>query len=133
MSKVINQNDLWHVIKAIIDQDDKTYLIKHHLESFNDFIQNKIPDIISQSNPLSIFHEYNSDTNDYKYEIVINFKNSRISKPFITENDGSSKPMYPSDARFRNMSYSSSLYIDLDIEILLNPMDENKSVICTSK
>ena len=58
MSKGINTNDIWYIIKSLLDQDNKTYLIKHHLESFNDFIENKIPDIISQLNPLSIFHEY---------------------------------------------------------------------------
>ena len=130
MSKGINQSDLWCVIKSLIDQDDKTYLIKHHIESFNDFIESKIPIIISQQNPLSIFHEYNSETNKYKYEIVINFVNSRITKPYINENDGSTKPMYPADARLRNMSYSSSLFIDLEIIIWLNPMDEDKSLIC---
>ena len=130
MSKGINQSDLWCIIKSLLDQDDKTYLIKHHIESFNDFIENKIPLIISQQNPLSIFHEYNSETNKYKYEIVINFVNSRITKPYINENDGSTKPMYPSDARFRNMSYSSSLFIDLEILTWLNPMDEDKSLIC---
>jgi DNA-directed RNA polymerase II subunit RPB2 len=130
MSKGINQNDIWHIIKSLLHQDDKTYLIKHHLESYNDYIENKIPELISQSNPLSIFHEYNSETNNYKYEIVINFMNSRIYKPVITENDGSTKPMYPSEARFRNMSYSSTLYIDLEIQIWLNPMCEDKSLIC---
>ena len=131
MSKGINQNDIWCIIKSLLEQDNKTYLIKHHLDSFNDFIEHKIPKLIHQSNPLSIFHEYESETNTYKFEIILNFSNNKLSKPSIIENDGSSTTMYPRDACLRNLSYSSSLYIDLDIEIYLNPMNEKtKEVIC---
>ncbi len=130
MSKGFNPDDIWYIIKSMLEQDNKTYLIKHHLDSYNDFIETKIPDIISQNNPLSIFHDYDTETNSYKFEIIMNFVNSKITKPYIIENDGSTKPMYPHDARFRNMSYSSSLFIDLEIEIWHNPMSDTKDIIC---
>ena len=131
MSTGINQNDVWCIIKSLLEQDNSTYLIKHHLDSFNDFIENKIPKLMNQCNPLSIFHEYESETNTYKFEIILNFSNTKLSKPYITENDGSTTQMLPKDASLRNLSYSSSLYIDLQIEIWLNPMiEDKKELIC---
>mgnify|MGYP006082183855 CR=1 FL=1 len=128
MSK-INKNDVWYIVKAMLDSDNKKYLIKHHIDSFNDFIENKIPCIITNSNPLSIYHDYNSESNSYTYEIVVNFINTYYTKPQISENDGSIKKMYPHDARIRNLNYTSKLYVDIEVIVWKNPTDENKTKI----
>ncbi len=48
-------------------------------------------------------------------EIVVHFQNVSIRKPTIFENNGALTPMYPSDARYRNFTYSAPLYVDLEI------------------
>ena len=65
---------------------------------------------------------YISQTNTFKYEIVIKFVNNYLNKPLINENNGSTSPMFPNDARLRNLSYSSSLYVDIEVEVYSNPM-----------
>ena len=127
MSK-ISQNDVWFIIKSMLESDNNKYLIKHHIDSFNDFIDNKIPTTILNSSPLSIFHDYNSEINNYKYEISINFVNSYYTKPYISENDGSIKPLYPYDARMRNFTYSSTLFIDIEISVWENPTQDKKRI-----
>ena len=57
-------------------------------------MKNKIPIIIKQFNPLSIFHGYDEDTNTYNYEIRVEFTDSYFTKPMIYENDGSTKLIY---------------------------------------
>ena len=52
-------------------------------------------------------------------EVIVNFQNVTIRKPTIIENNGAITPMYPNDARLRNFTYSSPVYIDLDITITL--------------
>ena len=42
--------DTWTIIDSYF-RDNKNYLVKHHLDSFNDFIGNKIPLILQQYNP----------------------------------------------------------------------------------
>ena len=126
MSK-INQNDIWCIIKSMLDSDKKKYLIKHHIDSFNDFIDNKIPNTILKVSPLSIFHDYDPAMNHYKYEISINFINSYYTKPYISENDGSVKPLFPYDARMRNFTYSSTLYVDIEISVWKNPTQEDRT------
>ena len=125
MSKM-NQDDVWCVIKSMLDSDKKKYLIKHHIDSFNDFIENKIPCIIKNSNPLSIYHDYNTELNNYKYEIVVNFVNTYYTKPQISENDGSIKKMFPQDARNRNLNYTSTLYVDIEVIVWENPNSDDK-------
>ena len=125
MSK-INKTDVWYIIKAMIASDRNKYLIKHHIDSFNDFIENKIPCIITNSNPLSIYHDYNTELNNYKYEIVVNFINVYYTKPQLSENDGSVKQMFPSDARNRNLNYTSTLYVDIEVIVWENPNSEDR-------
>jgi DNA-directed RNA polymerase II subunit RPB2 len=46
-------------------------------------------------------------------EVCIEFANVQIRKPTIFENNGAVTPMYPNDARLRNMSYAAPVYTDI--------------------
>jgi DNA-directed RNA polymerase II subunit RPB2 len=129
----INNDDIWQVIQKMMNQYSGKQLIRHHIDSFNDFMDNKIPCIIQQSNPISIFHHYRPKDNNYKYEIRIKFVNSYNTNPMICENDGSTKPMYPHEARLRNLTYSAPLYVDIEMEIVENPMTEDRTTISNKR
>ena len=64
----ITMEDTWSVIDSHFTQYGNKIFIKHQLDSYNDFIINKIDDIITQSNPLIVYHELIEDLNKYKYE-----------------------------------------------------------------
>ena len=117
MEKFNYDLDTWKVIESYITENNFKNLIRHHIDSFNEFTDIKIEQIVKQSNPLLIFNDYDEETNSYKYEININFGNIYFNKPIIYENNGSTKIMFPNDARLRNLSYSSQLLIDLSIDI----------------
>tara|TARA_Y100001970_G_scaffold284652_1_gene402458 strand:- start:2160 stop:7364 length:5205 start_codon:yes stop_codon:yes gene_type:complete len=112
----------WEVIKALFKQSNGNYLIRHQIDSYDDFINNKIPNIISQFNPVTICNKYDPELNKFKYEIHVVFGKIYLGKPKIFENNGSSKIMFPIDARKRNLSYSSSLYID--VSFIMKALDE---------
>ena len=46
-------------------------------------------------------------------EVCVEFANVQIRKPTIFENNGAVTPMYPNDARLRNMTYASPVYTDI--------------------
>ena len=117
MEKFNYDLDTWKVIESYLKENKYKNLVRHHIDSFNEFTDIKIEQIVKQSNPLLIFNNYDEETNSYKYEININFGNIYFNKPIIYENNGSTKLMYPTDARLRNLSYSSQLLIDLSIDI----------------
>jgi len=117
MEKFNYDLDTWKVIESYLKENNYKNLVRHHIDSFNEFTDIKIEQIVKQSNPLLIFNNYDEETNTYKYEININFGNIYFNKPIIYENNGSTKLMYPNDARLRNLSYSSQLLIDLSIDI----------------
>jgi DNA-directed RNA polymerase II subunit RPB2 len=46
-------------------------------------------------------------------EVCMEFANVQIRKPTIFENNGAVTPMYPNDARLRNMTYAAPVYTDI--------------------
>ena len=75
--------NLYDYEKFTFDVMDKMfendYIVKKiQQDSYNDFISNLIPIIISQYNPLTYKYE---DDEGKKYEIQLNIKNSRLLYP----------------------------------------------------
>lgn len=117
-SKEINDSETpWIFIESYFKQKHLKQLVKHQLESYNYFVNNQIQNTIDMFNPLLISseHDYIKDLNLHRLEIEINFENLCIYRPQIYENNGSTKIMFPQEARLRNISYSSAMTIDLDI------------------
>lgn len=52
----------------------------------------------------------------YEYEIQMTFENLSFRKPTIFENNGAILPMMPNDARLRNLTYASPLFVDVRIK-----------------
>ena len=111
--------DTWDVIKLHFKNNN--VLVKHHIDSFDDFMNKKVGEIVKQFNPLSIYNNYNPDTNTYENEIRISFGDVYFSKPLIHENDGSTKVMTPYAARMRSMSYSAPISVDFSATVIKDP------------
>ena len=106
------EKDTWKINEILIKEN----LVNHLIESFNNFIDINIPEIISQSSPQIIQYDFVPELNKYKKEIHIYFEDHFLEEPTIYENDGSYKTMTPSIARTRQLTYSSPLYINLRIK-----------------
>lgn len=105
----------WEVIDKYFRYNKGYQLIKHQTESFNDFLLNKLEQIIEGFNPIEIHHQYIPEEDKFKYILTIELKNPVLAKPTISEKDGSVKIMTPNDARQRNFTYSSNLTVDMYI------------------
>lgn len=105
----------WKIIEKFFTINHGYTLIKHQIESFNDFILRKIPKIIEGFNPIESYYQWLPESEKYKYILIIELLNPQLNKPIICEKDGSTKIMTPHDARQRNFTYNSILNIDLNI------------------
>lgn len=105
----------WDVIDKFFEYNRGYQLVKHQIESFNDFILRKLDQILDGFNPIEIMHLYDAELEKFKYILVIEIKNPVLGKPLIYEKDGSTKIMTPNDARLRNFTYSAQLSADVYI------------------
>jgi DNA-directed RNA polymerase II subunit RPB2 len=53
---------------------------------------------------------------NHEYEVQITFENISLRKPTIFENNGAILPMMPNDARLRNLTYASPLFVDVRVK-----------------
>ena len=108
----------WKVIDKLF-KSNQNYLVKHHLDSYNDFFKNDLVKIIKENNPIKLIKNQDPKTKQYnnRCELYLGGKSgNRIyyGKPIIVEND-ENKLMYPNTARLRNMTYSFSIHYDLEV------------------
>jgi DNA-directed RNA polymerase II subunit RPB2 len=90
----------------------KNVLVGHQIHSFNNFINNIIPNILSQFFPIKL----NYNVNIIK-SVELRITNIIIGKPISTENNGCKKLLTPTMARDKNTSYLLPIYLDLESEI----------------
>lgn len=108
--------NIWKVVNNLYFENKGYQLVKHLIESYNDFVSTKIENVIDGFNTIEVFHEYLPEVGKFKYVIEIDILNPVISKPLIYENDGSTKIMIPNDARNRNFTYAAPLFVNMDIK-----------------
>jgi DNA-directed RNA polymerase II subunit RPB2 len=104
----------WDIIESYYDKSHLEKLVRHQLESYNYFISSDIQRTIQMFNPVVISTEL-EDNETSKIDTTIHFTNFKILRPQIFENNGSSKIMYPNEARLRNFTYSSQMTVDINI------------------
>ena len=121
----------WILIETYFKHKHLKQLVKHQLESYNYFVNNQIQQTIEMFNPLLIVsdHDYIKEHNLHRLEIEITFENFSIYRPQIYENNGSTKIMFPQEARLRNFSYSSAMTIDLNIKYTVRNGENYKNVL----
>jgi len=112
----------WNIIESYFEGQHLTRCVRHQLESYNNFVNTEIQKTIDMFNPITIHseHDFHKPSGKYNLEIVITFNNFHIYRPQIHENNGSTKLMFPQEARLRNFTYSSAMTVDLNIKIIKN-------------
>jgi len=88
-------------------------LVDHQIDSFEDFVRNKLPLIIQSTAPITVWHEQDPAIKKYKYEFRLSFEKVTYMKPRIQEATGRVKPMLPMEARVRNFTYAAQMYADV--------------------
>ena len=99
---LLSDQDNWDVMKSFFAEEG---LVKQHLDSYNDFVQNTLQHIIDEIRGIQI--ETLVRTYDIKFGTI------EVDKPRVVEVDGTVRSVYPREARIRNLTYSAPLHLDI--------------------
>ena len=97
------------------NQDCPNNLVRHQIESMNEFMDKQLLQIIQGFNPIQVCHNYSPELGEFKYKLAMNIINPTMSKPVFQSTDGTQMLLTPHYARMNNLSYVSNLYVDVHV------------------
>ena len=110
----ITAEDCWTVISAFFETKG---LVSQQLDSFDEFVSTTMQELVEENSLLTL--DQNSPPSDEDYDPIVSrryeikFGTVLLSRPAMTEGDGSTSAMLPQEARLRNLTYSSPLYLEM--------------------
>ena len=122
----ITQEDCWTVITSFFDQKG---LVRQQLDSFDEFVQNTMQELVDENSDLILDQadQHTGHDGDVTRRYEIKFGQIYLSRPTVTEADGAVVPVFPQEARLRNLTYSAPLYIEMKKRVLLGREDQDGS------
>ncbi len=117
----MDNSTIWKIIDKYFT-DNPQSLVRHHVESYNDFFKNGIFKLFKEKNPIVINTNFDKTINDYrnKCSMYLGGKDGTkiyFGKPTIYD-DKNSHYMFPNEARLRNMTYGMTIHYDVEIEYI---------------
>ncbi|CAG8537563.1 7642_t:CDS:10 [Diversispora eburnea] len=128
----ISQDECWKVISSFFK---KRGIVRQQLDSYDEFIQNGLQDIIEQNREVVLIHAEGIDNKGRRICVsTLEFDGLLFSRPTITESDGSVIRLYPQEARLRNLTYASPLFIKTRLGTAIACEDNpNFNAICDER
>jgi DNA-directed RNA polymerase subunit B len=102
---LLSEDDKWVAMSSFFSEEG---LVKQHLASYNDFLENTLQEIIDEISGLTI------EVPNHVYEIT--FGEIEVGDPRVVEVDGTVREVYPREARIRNLTYSAPLSLEIELE-----------------
>ncbi len=98
----VDKLDNWRVVEAFIEENG---LVRQHLDSYDEFVRHGIQQIVDEVASIEPEGE----------NYYVRLGKIDVGKPTIKEADGSTMPVFPSEARIRNLTYASNLHLEMTI------------------
>ena len=114
MQQVIDEQDRWLLARAFIEENG---LVRQHLDSYNRFLETMLQEVVDEQPVVDLEIP----------DIKIKFGKIIVKGPVAREVDGSESPITPFEARVRNLSYSSPMY--LEMTLLENGVESLKDTV----
>ena len=99
---MLSENYKWNIMNEFFK---KKGFVSHQVDTFNDYINNGIKRVVSESDIVVNL----SPTQKY----TVSFDNVYIPKPSIIEEDRTVREMFPAEARQRDLTYDSPIFVNI--------------------
>ncbi|KAM3426138.1 hypothetical protein MY4824_010088 [Beauveria thailandica] len=128
----ITPEDCWTVISSFFESKG---LVSQQTASFDEFTQSTIQDLVSEYSKISLDQPNPPSNDDRKISVrryEIEFGSIMVSRPSISETDGTVTSLLPYECRDRNLTYAAPVYIKItkkvqaavETEIPLHELDD---------
>ncbi len=103
----------WDIINLHFEEKG---LVGQHLASFDEFIQHTVQKTIDEIGDikLNVAKPNVRNADDAQRRCTLKFGTCTAGRPMFSEVDGEVKPLYPREARCRNLTYTLSLHVEME-------------------
>lgn len=112
--EVIFQESCWPIVTAFFEEKK---LVRQQLDSFDRFSHVTIQAIVDADRnrhlELEVEPQYTGANDDLPRRYSIEFRRVSIAYPTLRDESGPPKNLRPNEARLRNMTYSSDMFVDV--------------------
>ncbi|EMC98989.1 hypothetical protein BAUCODRAFT_65631 [Baudoinia panamericana UAMH 10762] len=120
-SSVITSEDCWTVIQSFFESKG---LVSQQLDSFDEFAATTMQEIISETETIAVDRNLSPEDDGHGATIVkkrwqIEFGKATISQAAMTEGDGVTRALFPHEARLRNLTYASPIYLEMKKRVMI--------------
>jgi DNA-directed RNA polymerase II subunit RPB2 len=117
----IDGSVIWDIIGKYFE-DNPHALVRHQIESYNDFFNNGIYQIFKENNPLKIASRFDDTIGEYRSQCFLYLGGKDATKIYfgkpVIYDEGNTHYMCPNEARLRNMTYGMTIHYDIDVEFV---------------
>ncbi len=106
-------NDLTDAVNDIYFSDPSK-VVQHQINSYNYFVETIVPNVIFRQSPIVVGTLWDEARGDYAKKYVVEFTKVSMCAPM--QRDGPNdpiRPLYPYEARMRNLTYAAQMYVDI--------------------
>jgi len=97
---LLNNDQKWDILKAYFEEKG---LVRQHLDSFNDFIENALQEIVDEVGRVT------PDIPGF----YVKFGEIVVQKPVVREADGATREITPMEARIRDLTYAGQIILKM--------------------
>lgn len=113
----ITAEDCWTVVSSFFDTKG---LVSQQLDSFDEFVSSTMQELIAENSLITLDQNLPQSEDDVESPVLrryeIKFGRILLAKPALTENDGASTELFPQEARLRNLTYSSPMFVEMTMK-----------------
>jgi DNA-directed RNA polymerase II subunit RPB2 len=109
------QKRAWAALDAYF-RDTKYFVTEHHLRSYDDFVDRGMAETIRSMNPLTLVQEDAETKKRHSVSLFIGSERLFVDRPTVVDAGGVARPLFPNEARLKDMTYAVNVYADVRIE-----------------
>jgi DNA-directed RNA polymerase II subunit RPB2 len=112
-------------------ESNRYFLTKHHLDSFDDFVTNKLPSNIKALNPIKVLKNQENGVITHDIEVYVGGVDGsllQIRQPHVMEN-GKRRMLLPNEARLKDLTYAVDLFADVMVRYMTHNSTTNKQSV----
>ena len=115
----MDDSTIWKLIDIYFKENSHA-LVRHHLDSYNQFFTKDLYQLFKEMNPLKIEVDYDDELQEFrsKCRMYIGGKDGSLiyfGKPIVYD-PKNSHYMFPNECRLRNLTYATTVHFDVEIE-----------------